>query len=274
MNYSDIKFYYSNGDTTPPNCNAALSLGGERSTCELTDLFGDLTSTQSRRGLVDYRCFYVKNTHLTETLREAKLYIDFEKKSGSFIDLGIARQDEVQKIQFTGLQPPAEGDYILIDIPGYVTGLQVDYHVNQTIWQGRMQTEMRSVDGLGGVIVSVAGSIGHPTDIVFTVQFVGEAKSHAIDPMTVDVTNLSDQTALVSTTTNGLPINTETVTIDNFLIAPAGVEFNYPLRGNPVELGNLRPGDELPIWVRRTTPEKTVAKINDSFIMNIDGIFP
>jgi len=55
---------------------------------------------------------------------------------------------------------------------------------------------------------------------------------------------------------------------------PPGITFDSPLRGNPKELGNLRPGDFFPVWVKRTTPEGTLTSALDDFIIRIDGTFP
>ncbi len=267
---SDIKFYHSGGGG---NCSSSADLGGARSTCELTGLFGDLTAKQSRIGKTDYRCFYIKNTHSTETLRNSIVYIASERKSGSYIDLGVPVQTEVQKIQISGTKPPNENDYMDITLPGYVTNMRVIYHPNQSLWRGRMQTEFRSVDGLNGVRVSVAGSIGFPTDLVFTITFAGEGINHELQAMTIAET-LDGCTATVSTTTNGKPVNTTATTIANDTTAPAGVDFEYPLLGSPIKLGSLKPGDEFPVWVRRTTPAKTLAKITDNFQIEVDGTFP
>jgi hypothetical protein len=271
---NDIKFYHSGGGG---NCDPDFDLGGSRSTCELAEglntLFDTLGSVESRTGKVDYRCFYVKNTHSTETLRDAVIYIASERKSGSFIDLGIPVSKEVQKIIISGTTPPNENDYIDISLSGYISNMRVVYNDNQTLWRARMQAAFRSIDGLNGVIVSVSGVIGFPTNLVFTVSFDGEGINHELPSMTV-AESLNNCTASVVVTTNGTPVNTTAVTIPNKTTAPSGINFEYPLLGSPIKVGSLKPSDEFPVWVRRTTPPKTLIYIKDNFEVNVDGTFP
>jgi hypothetical protein len=273
MNSSDIKFYHSGGGS---NCDPLLDLGGSISTCELTEgldmLFNEVTEKQSRAGRIDYRCFYVKNTHPDDTLRNAKFYIDWEHKSGSFVDVGVRLRNEIQKVVITGLIAPDEDDYMTLDIPGY-DDFTVDYHSNLTIWQGRFQTAIRGIDGLQDVIIEATGTVGSPTSVTFIVKFVGQAESRQIDLMTVLVNSLNDQTINILSDTEGSPVGIVACT-STVLVAPACVDFNYPLRGSPIELGSLRPGESFPVWVRRTTPRNTRAKIRDKVRFNVDGTFP
>src|SRR5688572_4414583 len=131
MNSSDIKFYHSGGGS---NCDPMLDLGGARSSCELTEgeatLFNNLSPKKSRWGGIDYRCFYVKNTHADETLRNAKFYVDWERKSGSFIDVGVKRVVEVQKVEISGTKPPNEGDSFTLHLDDYDDDWTIYYHVN------------------------------------------------------------------------------------------------------------------------------------------------
>lgn len=75
---SDIKFYLSggSGNTLPSAC-----LGGAPSTTEvnggtpLNNLFDDVSDVEAAAGDTEYRCFYVKNTHGTDSLSSAAIYI-------------------------------------------------------------------------------------------------------------------------------------------------------------------------------------------------------
>jgi hypothetical protein len=271
----DIKFYHSGGGS---NCDPDNDLGGAISTCELhgglNTLLDDHTPKQSRKGVIDYRCFYIKNTNGTETLRNTKVYIDSEKPSGSFIDLGVNIKNEVQIVNVAGNKPPNEGDSMNITVPGYGS-FTVYYHVNPTQWQGRFQTEIRGLEGLNDVKVSVVGIIGFPTDITFTLYFDGDSQSRNLGTMTVANPNSLDGcTITISTTKHGAPISTTACAIPDMLTAPACADFRYPLRGDPIELGDLRPGEFFPLWVRRTTPAKTIKLTRDNFRINVDGTFP
>lgn len=280
MTPNDIKFFHSGGGS---NCDPANDLGGAISSCELSDglgtLFESLTPKQSRIGLIDYRCFYIKNTS-TETLRDAKVYIDSEEFSGSYIELGILSQNEIQAVNVNGTKPPNEGEAMTLTVPGYGS-FTVFYHPNISEWQGRFLTEIRGIDGLGDVVVTATGSIGFPTDVTFIVDFIGSAGSHDISPFTVTSEDLDGCTVMVNITQNGFPINTTACTIANKQTAPSCAVFGYPLRGNPFAIGDLQPNDYLPLWVRRTTPgfsqddrKMTVKLTRDNFRINVDGKFP
>lgn len=79
---ADIKFFHSGGAA---NADPDLSLGGVESSVEVSaalhNLFDLVSGAESAAGLIEYRCFYVKNTHATLTLQNAKLYISGETGS-------------------------------------------------------------------------------------------------------------------------------------------------------------------------------------------------
>ncbi|WP_456478124.1 hypothetical protein [Geoglobus ahangari] len=91
LSSTDIKFYLSGGSSnTDPN----LSLGGAISSTEITDaadnnLFDDVSGDEAANGSVEYRCFYVKNTHASITLQNAVIYISAETPAGDQLDIGL-----------------------------------------------------------------------------------------------------------------------------------------------------------------------------------------
>lgn len=270
MNQNDIKFYYSGSGTA---VNPELSLGGPRASQEVVELFDTVSAKKSRAGLIDYRCFYIKNTHADETLRNAKFYVDWERKSGSLVDVGVKHTKEVQAVEIMGSQPPNENDSMTLNLPTY-GDFTVDYHVNITEWQGRFLTSIRGLDGMQDVQVEVAGEIGFPTNVVFTVYFLGQADSRKLQLMTVVQNNLDFQSISIVEIKEGSPISVTACTIPAVTTAPACVNFEYPLRGSPIELGDLRPNDEFPVWLRRTTPSNTRIHLLDKIRLNVEGTFP
>jgi len=75
---SDIKFYLSGG---AGNSDPDAALGGIISTTEITDdslnnLFDNVSGEEHTAGDTEYRCFYVKNTNVTDTAYNVKIYID------------------------------------------------------------------------------------------------------------------------------------------------------------------------------------------------------
>lgn len=74
---SDIKIYYSGGAS---NSNPAASLGGTISSVEvsntpLNNLWDDVSEGEASAGDTEYRCIYIKNTHSTDSLLSAAVYI-------------------------------------------------------------------------------------------------------------------------------------------------------------------------------------------------------
>lgn len=75
---SDVKLYLSGG---AGNTNPNASLGGAISVTEVVDntlnnLFDVVVGQESKDGDIEYRCFYVKNTHATLTLMNPGVYIE------------------------------------------------------------------------------------------------------------------------------------------------------------------------------------------------------
>lgn len=66
---SDILFYYSKGPDGISQVGPAASLGGELGSIVTTDkLFDNVTKDQTQKGIVDYRCIYIKNNSSTDAL--------------------------------------------------------------------------------------------------------------------------------------------------------------------------------------------------------------
>lgn len=55
--------------------------------------------------------------------------------------------------------------------------------------------------------------------------------------------------------------STPAATIANETTAPAGVTFSTPTSGSPIVVGDLSPGDEVAIWVKRTVPIGTLVSV-------------
>lgn len=74
---TDLKLYLSGGAS---NAVVNASLGGAISSTEisstpLNNLFDNVDDTEANNGDIEYRCFYVKNTHATDSLTLAAVYI-------------------------------------------------------------------------------------------------------------------------------------------------------------------------------------------------------
>lgn len=266
MNSNDIICYHSGGAS---NNDPELDLGGTMSSFQLSpisynNLFDDVNSATSIAGITDYRCFYIFNNHPTESLKNAKVWLEYDKPSGSYIEIGVERKDEIQVVTFTG--KPAEGDSIIIYVDGNECNIR--YNINTTIWQGNFQNEIRGINGFEDVIVNVAGQV---PNVVFTVNFLGTSGSTEIPLMSTFVNNLQNTTVGYMQIQNGGPVNTTAPTIATKLHSPSGVDFKLYLRGNPIPLGDLKAGTGFPIWIKRITPPNTIKKTYDQFILNVRG---
>ena len=278
---ADIELHHSNG---PANADPLMDLGGPISTAlldsaALNNLFNDLTPEESRQGITDFRCFYIKNTNATDTLRNAKLWIDSDDINW-LISIGINVIDEIQKVVVTGTGFPNEGNSFELKVPDYSPNFTVLYDPNITKWVGNFQEEIRGVEGLPEVRVTVDGEV---PDVTFTIDFggedkmrtIGQARSRDLSLIEVVSDDLDNATPTPMEFQDGSPVNTEAPgPLASVLTPPPGITFNFPLRGNPVELGNLRPEDEVPVWVKRVIPANTVSKITGNFILHVEGTFP
>lgn len=86
-----IQFFLSGGSiNTDPNS----SVGGGISTTPvlgtLNNLFRDVSSAQAASGLTDYRCVYIKNASLADSLYEAEVYVYSQTSGGSGVTIGTA----------------------------------------------------------------------------------------------------------------------------------------------------------------------------------------
>lgn len=75
---SDMKIYLSGG---VGNTNPNASIGGQISSTQVADntidnLFDDILSAEAIAGGVNYRCCYLKNTHASDDLNSAVIWIN------------------------------------------------------------------------------------------------------------------------------------------------------------------------------------------------------
>jgi hypothetical protein len=95
LSSNDIKFYLSGGIN---NLDPNLSLGGARSNQsivndQLDNIFDNVNKLESDIGDIEYRCFYVKNNHPTDTMSTMVIYLQDGTDSNNdivFYGLGTA----------------------------------------------------------------------------------------------------------------------------------------------------------------------------------------
>lgn len=88
---TDLKYYLSGGAS---NTSPGSSLGGAISSTQVgTNLFDDISSSESSSGDTEYRAIFVKNTSATDTAYNTKIWIESNTPSTS-TELSIALCDE------------------------------------------------------------------------------------------------------------------------------------------------------------------------------------
>lgn len=258
---SDIGFFLSGGST---NSNPSASLGGSPSGSVLqgsmNNLFSDIASEDATNGKTDYRCFYVFNKSEVDHLYDAEIYLESQVANGATVSIGVQTSTEVQRISIVG--------------PVYFGGLDMRYGSQDftVAWggsAGAFETNLQA--GLGGIApgVSVATEV-QGNNYKFTISFLGgsDKRSHPL----LEVMNnglLAPDTPIVSVArvAEGSPINSVAPLLSVSSVPPARVSF----QGSTIAVGDLGPGDGLPVWVKRVTPAGTDYIKNDGFTFGIFG---
>lgn len=265
MNIFDVQFFHSGGTL---NNDPEADLGGAISTVQLSsginNLFDTLSPSDSLNGRIDYRCFYILNNNSTDILRNVKLWIDSQKASGSYIEIGVQQNNEVQEISIDGT--PNEDETLVLNIEG--TDFTTTYNPNLSFWKEDFQNQIRTVNGLNDVIVELSGTV---PSVVFTINFLGQATNKRFGLITVVTNNLTGTTINITEEIAGNPVNATASIIPTKLYAPTNVKFEFRGFGNPIKIGNLAPNDSFAVWAKRVVPSNTFKKTNDNFILGLSG---
>jgi hypothetical protein len=259
---TQINFFLSGGSG---NSNPNRSIGGPPSAFpvlgSLNNLFADVTSAEAIAGKTDFRCFYVKNNSSTEYLYDIECYIDSQSSRGSSAEVGIAIVTDIQSIEIKG--SVTSGNLIL-------QYEQAQFVVN---WEGSAQNFQNNLIsglasiGLEGVEVSTSLSASSQN---FNITFQGNQDKRNHQKLVVSQNNLEGAISVsILKLSEGQPINSNAPLLAVETIPPAKV--NFYAASQRVALGTLRPGDFVPIWIKRTTSPNTDFKENDYFVFKISG---
>ena len=118
---------------------------------------------------------------------------------------------------------------------------------------------------LGDVTVSptLSGS-----SAIFELNFIGAAANRHHNVLTLKTNSLSPTEGIVITKIiDGSPINQVVDEIDVSTTTPIGITFNSLTD----VIGDIRPGDSIPIWVKRIVPVNSAAVENDGFTFQVQG---
>lgn len=86
---NQLQFFLSGGSG---NTNPNLSIGGAISNTPvvgiLNNLFPDVTSSEASSGKTDYRCIYLRNTSISDSLYLSEVYVSSQISGASYIQIG------------------------------------------------------------------------------------------------------------------------------------------------------------------------------------------
>ena len=259
-----ITYQLSGGnDNTDPD----LSLGGEISTrpIVLEILFKDVKPSEAISGKTDYRCFYIKNNSLISTLYQSQVYIYYTVSNNTSLSLGFITSDEIQIIKVLNNSPITGGSFDIV----YLSANNQSYTVsaswdsNNTTWANNIQTAINSIKGLEDVKVNTLDSQS------FQINFGGRAgkRLHNLISITNNLSSSGSVSVFVNKSVKGSPINTSSDFIDSEATTP----FNVVFTTQPYEIGNLLPGEAVPVWVKRVVPSNAISIENDGLTIRTIG---
>ena len=113
----DIEYRLSGGTN---NTDPDASIGGGISTTTITtgidnNLWDDVTGDEANNGSIEYRCFYIINTHATITWRSVKVWIQTLTTSlNDELDIGVAPEGTNGTAELIGdeVTPPATVSFV------------------------------------------------------------------------------------------------------------------------------------------------------------------
>jgi hypothetical protein len=266
---NDIVFTFSGG---PTNADPDLSLGGEPSVQPIVSkrLFDDVSEDETQTGVIDYRCFYVNNESAIYSLYDSQIFVSYTTPGDVTVALGFDFANERQNLTVTNAVFVTSGSFTLTytDSDGN-HDIVVAWNADLATWGGNLQTAIRSINNLENVTISGAYS---GDNVIFEIDFVGSAANryHELIVLKSGGNNLvSSQPTTISIVkvVDGGPINRIADVIDVDTTTPNNVAFTSSV----ATIGDIRPLDSLPIWVRRTVPADTEALENDGFTLRIKG---
>jgi len=260
----EIIFLLSGGAS---NNNPLLSLGGVSSTIEvignINGLFPDVTPAQVISGMIDYRCFYVKNISSLYSLYKTRVYIQSQTGEGSEAILGTKRQDEVQRIRITGVITSGTADF---DIGGQA--FSGTWTGSADSFKDSLYSSLSSID-FYDVDIEYSLDAG---DYFFNITFTDSLGNKSYPLITLVSNNLINAVdVIISKFTHGHPISNTTTTIASPQTFPSGITFEISDVDSPIQIGTLGPGESFPVWIRRTTISGTPPLLLDGAIIRISG---
>lgn len=266
VNLNQISLVLSGGSN---NSNPQSSIGGSPSSFPilngLNNLFSNLTTEEATVGKIDYRCFYIFNDSEQDAFLDVSLYIYSQVLGGSSVQIGIARETDVQKIEIIG--QVNSGSLILKYEQQEIT---VDWDGSASNFSNNLVEAFSSIDILG--IEANGTTTGSLSSIL--IYFKGDSDNRNHEKLELFENNLEgpDKPIVsIKKIAEGQPINSIAPQIAVDTVIPSKVTFYATSASEKLSIGNLKPGDGIPIWIKRTTEPNTDFQENDNFILKITG---
>lgn len=265
----NISYLYSGGNT---NNNPNLSLGGAPSiyTVNNNTLFDNVTSSQALTGTIDYRCLYISNDSVTDSLYNAEIFILYDPTGGGEMQIGFEFQNDRQYVNISNYSNVTGGTITLTYTDTTTHNFTFSYNSDVNTFASNFQSSINALEYLGGVTVSASYDAVSNT-LAFEVNFLGDAGLRYQELLTVQNNSLtySGSAPNVSTikSVNGSPINQEATLIDVETTPPTSVVFST----TAYSLGTLRNLDVIPVWIKRIVAANSPALEVDGFSLRIKG---
>lgn len=273
---SDIVYLLSGGTN---NNNPLLSIGGSPSGTLILDsinnLFDNVSNEEALVGANEYRCFYIYNntgpTNIQPDLPErilyrSRIYVTSQVSGGSDAIIGVTQINEIQTISISAT--PVGGNFS-ISYDGQIDQT-INYDPDLTIFANNLQLALLNYPELEGITVNGT----NPGFIKFDISFGGKSggRNHSL----LEITNCSLTGVLISDinvnkAVEGAPINSVATNIGFVQNPPNNVTFGLPDENSPIEIGDLRGRDFIPIWIKRSVSAGTEAKALDGITIRIEG---
>ena len=284
----EIVFLLSGGSS---NSDPRSSIGGGPSTTAIADglnnLYDDVTRSEAQAGIVDYRCFYIKNASF-EDWTDLKIFVRSQTTGGSFVTIGVSLADDKQQFNvisdngITGgsFRVKFENSSMSLFALGETT-FDVAYAPDIDDWANNFKAGLVSAGFSSDIVVTGAhyGNLSNPVynnkqfDI-FTIDFIGhdgKRNQPLLVPHTNSLTPIDTSILTSAKIINGSPSNSVAQQMPNDKTVPKGVIFQPTTAGAPFEVGTLRAGEVLPIWTERSVAANVREMENDDFVIGFRG---
>jgi hypothetical protein len=244
----------------PPSSNFVILRDGTQSGV-LNNLFSDVSRQDAESGVVDYRCFYITNDSSSDTLYQASVFIQNEFNSQSSVQLGISKETDVQILSFSSI--PSGGTF-KIKI-GPLTTSPIDWNSNPSILQSNIQNALGQFEEIDTVVSNIILNN-------YQISFIRNSNFRNFELIEIVDNNLSPYTEIqVEKQKEGQPINSIAPRIFNSQSPPFNVVFYETNSSSKLLLGDLSPGDVVPIWIRRYTIGSVSSDQLNGFNLRIIG---